>query len=430
LTVRISAKSDGNMQPANRPVPELEVATAELGRALSAAEGGGYWVRRAILVAVAGLLVTGGLVWRARHRPPPPPRYATQTLGVGDVVERVQATGTVQPLLQVNVGAQANGRVTKVYVDYNSPVKKGDLLAEIDPTFYDAQVAQAAAGVAAQAASAASARANADTARSAYERLRKLYEQNAVSKAELDAAEGQLKVALAQAAAAGAQVGANQAQLSQTKASVSQTRIFAPVDGVVITRSVDVGATVVASLQAPVLFVIAQNLKRMRILADIDEADVGKLQVGMVASAVVDAFPRESFRGTVNQIRYTPTAVQGVVTYSAILEVENPAEKLRPGMTATVSIDAHVARQVVRIPNAALRFRPQGETPTPASSETLAEGLGKVFLVTERGEDHLEPRTIPLGITDGVFTEAQDIPAGARVVVDDLELDGKKGKSF
>ena len=161
------------MQPANQ-IPDLEVAPRELGRTLSAAEGGGYWIWRALFIVGAGLLIAGGFVWRARHRPAPPPRYATAALAVGDVVDKIQATGAVQPLLQVNIGAQTNGRVTKVYVDYNSVVKKGDLLAELDPTYYDAQVAQASAGVAAQAASAESAKANADTAKGAAERLRRM----------------------------------------------------------------------------------------------------------------------------------------------------------------------------------------------------------------------------------------------------------------
>lgn len=415
------------MQPVNQPIPELEVAARELGRDLAVAEGGGVWIRRAVLVAVTGALIAGGLVWRAKHRPPPPPRYATAALSVGDIVDTIQATGTVQPLLQVNIGAQTNGRVTKVYVDYNTPVKKGDLLAELDPTVYDAQVAQASAGVAAQAASAESARANAETARNAYERLKRMVEQNLASKAELDAAEGQLRVAQAQARAAAAQVGASAAALSQSKTTVSNTRIVAPVDGLVITRSVDPGATVVASFQAPVLFVIAQNLKRMRVVADIDEADVGKLEVGMEAAAIVDAFPRDTFKGTVAQVRYTPNAGQGVVTYSAIIEVENPAEKLRPGMTATVSINAHVARRVVRIPNAALRFRPNRR-----GDGELAEGLGKVFIMTARGEDHLEPKTVPIGITDGSFTECKgELAPGTRVVTDEIEPgDQKKGSPF
>lgn len=415
------------MQPVNQPVPELEVAARDLGRDLAVAEGGGVWIRRAILIAVTGVLVAGGFIWRVKHRPPPPPRYATAALGVGNIVDRIQASGQVQPLLQVNIGAQTNGRVTKVYVDYNTPVKKGDLLAELDPTYYDAQVAQASAGVAAQAASAESAKANAETARTAYERLKRMVEQNLASKSELDAAEGQLRVAQAQARAATAQMGASAAALSQTKTTSSQTRIIAPVDGIIITRSVDVGATVVASFQAPQLFVIAQSLKRMRIVADIDEADVGKLEVGMEANAVVDAFPRDQFRGTVAQVRYTPNAGAGVVTYSAILEVENPAEKLRPGMTATVSIDAHVARRIVRIPNAALRFHPEGE-----DSEPLAEGLGRVYVLTAKGEDHLEAKTVPIGITDGSFTEARgDLVAGVRVVTEEMDSgDKRKGKMF
>ncbi len=415
------------MQPVNQPIPELETAARELGRDLSVAEGGGVWIRRAVIVAVTGVLIAGGFIWRAKHRPPPPPKYSTAALSVGDVIDRIQATGKVEPLLQVNIGAQTNGRVTKVYVDYNTAVKKGDVLAELDPTIYDAQVAQASAGVAAQAASAESARANAETAKNAYERLKRMVDQNLASKAELDAALGQLRVAEAQARAASAQMSASAAQLTQSRTTVANTRIIAPVDGVVITRSVDPGATVVASFQAPVLFVIAQNMKRMRVVADIDESDVGKLAVGMEATAIVDAFPRDAFKGTVAQVRYTPTTTQGVVTYSAIVEVENPQEKLRPGMTATVSIDAHVARRVVRIPNAALRFRPQG-----AENDRLAEGLGKVFILTPKGEDHLETKTVSIGITDGQFTEARgDLTAGVRVVTDEIDSgDKKKGKMF
>lgn len=416
------------MQPADQPIPELATATEDLRRALDASEGGAFWLRRVLILVVAGLAVAGGFVWRARHRPPPPPRYATATTTMGDVYESIQATGTVQPVLQVNIGAQTNGRVTKVLVDYNSIVKKGDVLAEIDATTYDAQVAQAQASLSAASAQAQSAKAQADSAKVAFDRVKNLFSQNLTSKSELDAAEGHLRVAQAQAAAASAQTGATHAVLTQSKVNVSLTRLLSPVDGLVVSRAIDPGATVVASYQAPVLFVIARDLRRMRIVADVDEADVGRIVEGMEAQAVVDAFPRDTFRGTVQQLRYAPNSVQGVVSYSAIIEVENKGEKLRPGMTATVTVQAHAARGVLRVPNSALRFRPGGDGVTAA--EVLPEGLGKVYIhKRERGEEQIEAKTIQVGITDGAYTEVKgDLTEGAKVVTDEYDVGDKEKK--
>lgn len=421
---------------------ERAAITEDVRRALAAEEGGRRWVRRLVALGVVAALVGGGFVVRAKNRPPPTARYVTATPTNGDVAEKVQATGAVQPVLQVNVGAQVNGRVAKVPVDFNTVVKKGDILAEIDPIVYGAQVTQVQAQLAAQKAQLESAKASEIAARLAWERTDRLYKQNLAAKGELDAAQGQYDVARAQVATAQAQIDALQAQLAQSQTNVGWTKIYSPVDGVVVTRSIDPGATVVASFQAPVLFVIAQDLRKMRVMADVDEADVGKLKEGMDAEAVVDAFPGESFKGLVQQVRYSPNNVQGVVTYSAVVEVENPEEKLRPGMTATVTIKTHQVKNALRVPNAALRYKPTpplgpNGKPVPQPPEApLAKGTGRVYVVTsdKLGDEKSEPRIIQVGVTDGIDTEVLGgLVAGAKVVtdeVDDAEAKKKKGKLF
>jgi HlyD family secretion protein len=249
-------------------------------------------------------------------------------------------------------------------------------------------------------------------------------------------------VTKANAAAAEAQIGAIQAQLSQSQTNVGWTKIYSPVDGVVVSRSIDPGATVVASFQAPVLFVIAQDLRKMRVMADVDEADVGKLKEGMQAEAVVDAFPGESFKGQVQQVRFSPNNVQGVVTYSAVVEVENPEEKLRPGMTATVTIKTKEVKGTLRVPNAALRYKPTppmgpNGKPVPQPPETpLAKGAGRVFILTndKPGEEKAEPKIVQVGVTDGITTEITGgLDANQTLVTDetdDAEMKKKKGKLF
>jgi HlyD family secretion protein len=420
---------------------EPAAITDDVRRALAAEEGSRRWLRRAAALGVVAALVGGGLVFRAKNRPPPPARFVTTSPTVGDVAEKVQATGAVQPVLQVNVGAQVNGRVAKVYVDFNSVVKKGDLLAEIDPIQYGSQVTQASAQVAAQRANLESSRANATAAKVAFERTERLFKQNLASKGELDTVQGQYEVAKAQVSAAEAQIGAIQAQLAQSQTNVGWTKIYSPVDGVVVSRTIDPGATVVASFQAPVLFIIAQDLRRMRVMADVDEADVGKLKEGMEAEAVVDAFPGESFRGKVEQVRYSPNNVQGVVTYSAVVEVENPEEKLRPGMTATVTIKTREVKGALRVPNAALRYKPTPPVgpngkPAPQPPEPpLAKGTGRVYVLTsdKLGDEKSEPRVVSVGVTDGLATEITGgLAASTKVVTDELDdLDKKKkGKMF
>ena len=432
---------------------ETTATTEELRRALAAEEGGRRWIRRAAVLGGVAILIGGGLVARAKNRPLPPAKFVTASVAVGDVVEKVQATGAVQPLLQVSVGAQVNGRVTRVLVDFNSTVKKGDVLAEIDPSIYGTQVAAGQATLLSQRAQrdqskaqSETARAQMETAKIAMDRVQGLYQANLASKGDLDTAKGNyaaaratFDAAMATVQAAQAGIGAQQAQLNQVTTNLGYTKIYSPVDGTVVTRGIDPGATVVASFQAPVLFVIAQDLRKMRVLADVDEADVGKLKEGMEADAVVDAFPGESFHGIVQQVRFSPNTVQGVVTYSAIVEVANPEEKLRPGMTATVTIKTHESKGVMRIPNAALRYKPtppeKDGKPVPAPPEPpLAKGTGRVYVLTsdKAGDEKDEKRVIPIGVTDGINTElpAGSLPEGTKVVTDESDDESKKKGPF
>jgi HlyD family secretion protein len=424
---------------------DTTAVTEELKKALAAEEGAGRWVRRLAVAAGLGFALAGAVAWGATHRPAPPAKYITATVAVGDVIEKVQATGTVQPLLQVSVGAQVNGRVSQVLVDYNSVVKKGQVLAEIDPLIYGTQVNAQAANLAAQRAqleqakaAAASSRAQAELTRINYERAQKGFEQNIFSRADVDttrgayeAAKATYEAAMANVGSAQATIAAQSAQLNQSTANLGYTKIYSPVDGIVITRGIDPGATVVASFQSPVLFVIAQDLGKMRVLADVDEADVGKIQQGMDADCVVDAFPGEVFHGKVSQIRFSPNNVSGVVTYPAVVEVANPEDKLRPGMTATITVRSHEAHGVPRLPNAALRYRPSLPTgtdvaPAPQPAEApLAKGQGRVWILTsdKPGEEKDEVRIVSVGITDGVSTEVRDpaLPIGTRVVTDETD---------
>jgi HlyD family secretion protein len=408
----------------------------ELERDLSRVEGRGKWLRRGIALAVVAIIIAGLVFWRLKNQPPPKPRFIQQAATLGDVVETVQSTGTVQPLTQVQVGAQVSGRLVRVLADYNTEVKKGDLLAEIDPTLFGAQVAQNNAQMEAAKASVARAEANARTAKITLDRARKLLAENLASQADVDSAQGQYDAIVADVAASKATIAQISAQLRSSRTNLKYTQIFAPINGIVITRNIDPGQVVAASFQAPTLFVIAQDLRAMRIMADIDEADVGKLAEGMVAEATVDAFPGEIFKGKVSQIRYSPNTVQGVVTYSAVVDVENPEKKLRPGMTATVTVKTHEAKAVVRIANAALRFKPTPPTGPDGKPEAviplpaLPHGQSRLYVLGDAtpGKERLDTRVVEIGITDGINTEVrnQSLATGAQVVVDETDQNLKK----
>jgi HlyD family secretion protein len=430
----MESSPQARVAPVEHPA-ERNASEEELRQALGREEGGRRWLRRTMLAAGIALALGAGVVVRARHKPAVPSRFLTASAATGDVIEKVTATGAVQPVLQVNIGAQANGRVTRVLVDFNSRVKAGDVLAEIDSTIYGTQVAQQEANLSAQRAQLASAKAGAENARIALDRTQKLYEQNLASRADLDTVRGQFNVARSAVDAQQAAIGAIDAQLRASRTNVGYTKIFSPVDGIVISRTIDPGATVVASFQAPVLFVIAQDLRKMRVLADVDEADVGRLKEKMDADAVVDAFPGDVFHGVVEQVRFSPNNVQGVITYPAVVEVDNSEEKLRPGMTATITIRTREAKGVLHVPNAALRYKPTPPSgpdgkPIPAPLDPpLAKGEGRVYVVTGAPPDEkAEPHVIKIGITDGVQTEVvSGLDADAKIVTDETAPPKKRG---
>jgi HlyD family secretion protein len=281
----------------------------------------------------------------------------------GEIAVRISATGTLSAVTTVQVGSQISGTIAKLYADYNSVVRKGELLAQLDPTFL-----QAAVDV--QKADVAKARAALDDSERSYKRTAQLFAKSLAAQADLDAATASLEAAKASLEAA-------QAGLKGAEVSLRYSTIRAPINGVVISRNVDVGQTVAASLQAPTLFTIANNLRKMQVQADIDEADIGNVNVGQPVSFTVDAYPERVFHGTVSQIRLAPVVTQNVVMYNVIIDVANPDLKLMPGMTATVSILVQDRKGVLRVPIQAIRFAPPGaQQEQPAASLNLPPGDG------------------------------------------------------
>jgi HlyD family secretion protein len=274
-------------------------------------------------------------------------QYRTEKVTRGDIVVQVRATGTINPVRTVQVGSQVSGIIAKIFVDFNSVVKEGQIIALIDSTFLSASVKEAEANL-------ERTQAQVDETRRNYARTEELFRKDLVSQAELDAAQTAHEQALAQ-------LKQTRAALDRARVNLKYSVIRAPIDGVVISRVVDVGQTVAASLQAPQLFVIANDLKEMQVEASVDEADIGQIREGQRVTFTVDAYPNEQFRGTVSQVRLAPVTVQNVVTYTVIIEVPNPDLKLRPGMTATVSILVDRRSDVLRVPTMALRFQPSDD---------------------------------------------------------------------
>lgn len=301
--------------------------------------------RWAVLALV--VIVALGAAWFVRARSKPAaPKYRTAAVERGDLTATVSATGTVRPVVQVEVGSQVSGTLDRLYADYNSRVKAGQVLCTLEPSAFRARLAQAEASVA--RAEAALKDANRQLARS-----RELVRDNYISQADVEAAE----VAVEQRRADLKQA---QAQLQSAQVDLGHATIRAPIDGVVISRSIDVGQTVAASLQAPKLFVIANDLTQMQVETRIDEADIGRIRPGLDVTFNVDAYPDLPFAGKVSQVRLEPITEQNVVTYTTVIATRNDALQLRPGMTANVTVTVDTRKDVLKVPNAALRFRPAG----------------------------------------------------------------------
>jgi HlyD family secretion protein len=356
-------------------------------------------------------------------------QYRAEKVDRGNITKTVTATGTVSAVTTVQIGSQVSGVISRLYADFNSRVQKGQLLAELDPTPFQAQSEQRRADL-------TRAQVEMGNARLTYERQKRLVEAGLSSQSELDAARAQFE-------GARAQVAQSSAALRQTETNLRYTKIVSPIAGIVVDRQYDVGQTVAASFQAPTLFSIAQDLTKMQVQADVDQSDIGTVQVGQGARFTVDAYPDEEFRGRISQIRLNAQVNQNVVSYPVIIEVANPEERLRPKMTANVTIDVATVRDVLRIPNAALRFRPDTDAGgRPAATTTAGggggferraaqtaqggRGLGGVTRMMPGGrrpqasrpqtvyllgpDKKLKPVDIRTGLSDGRFTQVVDGP--------------------
>jgi HlyD family secretion protein len=289
------------------------------------------------------------------------PALNTAAVTQGDVIATVEATGTLEAVTTVEVGTQVSGTIKTLGADFNSQVRKGQIIAQLDPSLFETQVAQEQATVSRLKAEVERARVQAADAKVKLGRARELADQDLIAKSDLDAAGSTANAADASVKSAEAQLVQAQASLGQAQVNSSHTIIRAPIDGVVITRNVNVGQTVAASMQAPTLFIIANDLTEMQVNASVDESDIGKIKMHQPVRFRVDAYPNETFTGTVSQVRLQPVVEQNVVSYVTVIDVPNPQLKLKPGMTAAVTIETARADDAMKVPNAALRFRPQGE---------------------------------------------------------------------
>ncbi len=426
----------------------------------------------------AALVVLGGLGAWAGLRGQRGSEFRTMRADRGAIESTISASGNLNAVVTVQVGTQVSGNIKELYADFNSRVKKGQLVARIDPEIFQARVNQAQANLDAARAAVGNAQATQQKAEAEisnakamlavaqaslarervttadskvkYDRQLQLFGSGLIATADRDSAQAQydaavaavssaeaqvqaardnirgaeagLEVARAQVATAQAQVKQQTAALQQAQIDFQHTYILAPVDGVVVSRKVDVGQTVAASLQAPTIFEIAQDLTKMQVDTNVDEADVGRVQIGQTAGFTVDAYPGRPFHGLVTEIRKAPINVQNVVTYDVVIGVSNPDQKLFPGMTANVRVLVDRRDDVLRLPNAALRFRPTDAQPGAASG---ARSLGgrrdataqTVWILGHDGKP--QPAKVKLGITDGTFTEvvAGDLREGHEVIV-------------
>jgi HlyD family secretion protein len=344
--------------------------------------------RLPLLLTLAALTLTTGAGCKSHSGTS---KYETASVSRGEIVQHVTASGSLSALVSVDVGSQVSGKIIALYADFNSPVKKGQLVAEVDPTVYAAALRQAGGQL-------ASAKADATLKRQNLERKKILAPQHAASQLDVDQATAEL-------AQAEATVVIQQGAVESAQANLDYCKITAPVNGIVISRKVDAGQTVIAAMSTPVLFTIAQDITKMNISAAVSEADIGQVKDSQPVDFTVDAFPDEVFHGAVTQVRKSPTTTQNVVTYETIITVDNPEQNLFPGMTTDVSILVADHKNVLKIPNTSLRYTPpdgaQFEQTPPARLERSQR------LLYSPGSDgtKLKPVIVKAGVTDGVDTE-------------------------
>ena len=428
------------------------------------------WVILGGAVVVAALFIVLG--WNRTAQA----QHFTAKVERGDIHDVVEATGTINAVITVQVGSQVSGTISKLYVDFNSRVHKGDLVALIDPSLFRGAVQQATADMENAKANLVAARTNVDKAKAAlvqtkadYDRTAELTKEGVMSQQQLDLAKANYDSAVAAVGGAQANVTQAEAQVTLKKAAldVAQTNlnytvIRSPIDGTVVARNVDVGQTVAASLQAPTIFTIAQDLTKMLVYAKTDESDVGNIKVGKPVTFKVDAFPKETFTGKVNQVRMNATTVQNVVTYDTIIEFANPDLKLFPGMTAYVTIPVDTVRGVLKLPNTALRYKPpltpeeilamykqygietnerRKANEDPAAGDGTGPGGGgaqnqprtprsdSAVVWKLHADNTMEPVKVALGITDHSYTEVAAVAKGDLKEGDELIIRSVVAKS-
>lgn len=321
-------------------------------------------------------------------------QYRTQPVTRGRITASISATGTVNAVEMVEIGTQVSGTIQELYVDFNSPVKKGQLLALLDPDVLRSRVEESQASLALAQAGAARAGAEMTDAKRGAARSRELWERKLIARSEMETAETRLITAQAGLAEADARVVQARASLKQAQTNLSYARIVSPIDGIVVSRQVDVGQTVAASFQTPTLFSIAKDLTKMQVETDIDEADIGRIVEGQRAVCKFDAWPEESFEATVTQKRLKPETVSNVVTYKVILQIDNKEKKLMPGMTANVSVVVEERDDVLRVSTAALRFSPPPEVLaalTPPTSSDASDGTSGLIAFPRRRGPGAQP---------------------------------------
>jgi HlyD family secretion protein len=417
------------------------------------------WLILAAVVAVSGLFVALGLNRDAQVQ------HFTARVERGDIHDVVEATGTINSVITVQVGSQVSGSIAKLNADFNSRVHKGDIVALIDPALFKGALLQATADLKNSEANLAAARANLEKAKSAlvqtkadYDRAVGLTKDGVMSKQQLDLALSNYEAAKASVDAAEANITQAEAQISLKEAAVTvaqtnldYTVIRSPIDGTVVARNVDVGQTVAASLQAPTIFTIAQDLTKMWVYAKTGESDVDNIKVGKAVTFKVDALPKQTFQGAVSQVRMNPTMVQSVVTYDTIIEFANPELKLFPGMTAYVTIPVATVQNALKLPNTALRYKPpmapeeiltlyerygiegvdgvqaapesavrEGEKPAGAQNVPRAQKAETAVVWKLHPDKTMEPVKVSLGITDHAYTEVSSVLKGELKESDDV----------
>jgi HlyD family secretion protein len=406
--------------PANKATTEDVRRTLDAGKVSN--------VRRVLVwVVIAALLVAGVLAfrsWRAKVAARGP-TYVTEPVKRTDIQVTVTATGTLEAVTTVEVGAEVTGRVLKLTADDNDPVKKGQILALIDPEQLQAAVDQAAAQVSQADASVLTAKATLTESKLVLERVKKLRAEGLSSQSDLDTAIANEQRAEANLANAGASASLARAALKLAKSKLDKTTIYSPIDGIVLARSVELGQTVTAGFQTPVLFRLAQDLTQMRLKAAIDEADVGHVRAGAEAWFTVEAFPDKKFASHVVSLGNDPKTSSNVVTYQAVLAVDNGDKLLRPGMTCTATVISETKKGVLAVPNAALRFVPPAPSTGTGAPEkkqiTEADKKPHVWILDDKKKPvQVEVKT---GVTDGMHTEivGGDLKPSAEVITDSKE---------